>query len=215
MEKDGEFMVRIFTDLPEPLISSISIIFGAILGGIFSWIITKKSTDRTIEVQNRIVEDNRKYAEDVRMKKSREYANIIRLDICTALFNSIRILKSFKDSEEIDIYPVPMDKEYASGVAYLKGLFDLKEMSYIYQLYGVIEKLNKDTNEFNYFDNKSYHVIRVDCELFLKKLYNNNRDKILELDIEKCTYDELYENSSIKDGYRTVLKKLDSICNQE
>ena len=74
-------MIRIFTDWPEQLISSISIIIGAIVGGVFSWIITKKSTDKTIEVQNKMFEDNRKYAEDIRIRRSREYANIIRLDI--------------------------------------------------------------------------------------------------------------------------------------
>lgn len=206
-------MLRIFTDLPATLISSISILLGAIVGGIFSWIITNKSTDKTIEVQNKIVEDNRKYAEDTRMRRSREYANIIRLDICTALFSSARVLQSFKNNGEVELYPVPMDREYSSGVAYLKNGFKLKELSYIYQLYGLIEKLNRDTNNFNYFDNKNYDLIKMDCQMFLKKLYGDNWKKILDVNIDDTCYEDLYDNDAIKEGYRQVLKKLDKICN--
>lgn len=208
-------MIKIFTDLPETLISSASIMIGAIIGGVFSWIVTKQSTDKTIEVQNRIVEDNRKYAENVRLKRSREYANIIRLDICTALFNSIRIVKSSGDKKRSEIYPIPMDKEYSAGVAYLKSSFVLKEMSYIYQLYGIIEKLNKDTNNFNYYDDKSYEIVIMNCKMFIRKLFGENSEKILEVDIDKISYEDLYYNDLIKEGYKEILRKLDDICDEE
>jgi nitrogen fixation-related uncharacterized protein len=208
-------MIKIFTDLPEPLISSVSIMMGAVIGGVFSWIVTKKSTDKTIEVQNRIVEDNRKYAEDVRLKRSREYANIIRLDICTALFNSIRILKNSGGKKDIEIYPIPMDREYSGGVAYLKNDFGLKEMSYIYQLYGIIEKLNRDTNNFDYYDDKSYDMVNIDCRMFVRKLFGENITKIVEVDIDKISYEDLYYNNLTKEGYKEALRKLDDICNKE
>lgn len=208
-------MIKIFTDLPEPLISSVSIMIGAIIGGVFSWVVTKKSTDKTIEVQNKIVEDNRRYAENLRLIRSRQYANIIRLDICTALFSSIRILKGFENKKDIEIYPIPMDREYSGGVAYLKGDFGLKEMSYIYQLYGIIEKLNRDTNNFNNYDDKSYEIVNMDCNMFIRKIFGKNSTKILEVDIDKISYGELYCNNLIKEGYKETLKKLDDICDKE
>lgn len=208
-------MIRIFMDWPESLISSISIIIGAIVGGLFSWVITKKSTDKTIEVQNKLFKDKRKYAEDIRIRRSREYANIIRLDICTALFNSIRILKNTNNKFGIDIYPIPMDRDYSIDVAYLKSQFQLRELSYIYQLYGIIEKLNKDTNKFRYFNEEDYNNVKMDCRMFLKKLYGDNFSNILEFDIEKISYEELYNNNLIKVGYKKVLNKLDNICNIE
>lgn len=210
----SQILTRIPENLINPLISSISIVVGAIIGGMFSWIITKKSTDRTIEVQNKIVEDNRKYSENVREKKSREYANIIRLDICTALFSSIRVLKAFNVNQFVDIYPIPVDKEYSSGIAYLKNYFQLKEMSYIYQLYGIIEKLNKDTNNFGYSYNMDMNVIKRDFKLFLKKLYGERYREMLEIDIDNIGYEQLYDNDIIKNGYKKVLKQLDAICNK-
>lgn len=198
-----------------PVISFISIILGAIIGGVFSWVTTKKSTDRNIEVQNKIVEDNRKYQESIREKRSRQYANIIRLDLCTAIFQSIRLLKSFNDKNSVDMYPIPMDSEYSSGVAYLKNEFDLKELSYIYQLYGIIEKLNRDTNEFNYYDNNSYNSVKIDCTMLLKKLYGENLEKVVNMDIDSITYKQLYENKIVKKGYRNILSKLDEICSKE
>lgn len=208
-------MIEIFTDWPEPLISSISIIVGAIVGGVFSWIVTEKSTDKTIEVQNKIFEDDRRYKENNRIRRSRECANIVRLDICTALFNSIRILKSTNNKFDIDVYPIPMDRYYSVDVAYLKSQFQLRELSYIYQLYGIIEKLNKDTNKFRYFNEEDYNNVKMDCQMFLKKLYGDNLINILELDIEKASYEELYNNELIKVGYKEVLNKLDNICNME
>lgn len=208
-------MIRIFTDWPEQLISFIAIIIGAIVGGLFSWIITKKSTDKTIEVQNKIVEDNREYAENIRIRRSREYANIIRLDICTALFNSIRILKNINSKSYAEVYPIPMDREYSINVVYLRNQFQLKEISYIYQLYGIIEKLNKDTNNFRYYNEEDYNIIKIDCMLFLKKMYGDNIEKILEFDIDKISYNELYNNKLIKNGYKEVLCRLDNICNLE
>ncbi len=206
-------------NLPEhlltPIISSIAIILGTVIGGVFSWIITKKSTDRSIAVQNKIVEDNRRYSERARMKRNYEYANIIRLDICTALFQCIRLLKGFEEKGDIDMYPIPMDSEYSSGIAYLKNEFDLKELSYIYQLYGIIEKLNRDTNNLNYYNNKDYNLIKIDCSMFLKKLYGDNFEKIIEVNIETISYKELYYNEIIKTGYWKVLKKLDEICSKE
>lgn len=208
-------MVRIFTDWPEPLISFIAIIVGAIVGGVFSWVITKKSTDKTIEVQNKIVEDNRRYAESIRNRRSREYANIIRLDICTALFNSIRILKDAQDKSCANIYPIPMDKEYSINVVHLRNQFQLKELSYIYQMYGIIEKLNRDTNNFRYCNEEDYNNIRIDCQLFLKKIYGNNINNVLKFDIDEVSYDQLYNNELTKDGYKEVLCKLDKICSLE
>ncbi|AWI06087.1 hypothetical protein [Clostridium drakei] len=198
-----------------PVISFISIILGAIIGGVFGWVTTKKSTDRNIEVQNKIVEDNRKYQESIREKRSRQYANIIRLDLCTAIFQSIRLLKSFNDKNGVDMYPIPMDSEYSSGVAYLKNEFDLKELSYIYQLYGIIEKLNRDTNEFNYYDNNSYNSVKIDCTMLLKKLYGENLEKVVNMDIDSVTYKQLYENEIVKKGYRNILSKLDEICSEK
>ncbi|MBC2580991.1 hypothetical protein [Clostridium sp. DJ247] len=212
-------MINAFSNFPEyiitSIISSISIVIGAVIGGIFSWIVTKKSTDKTIEVQNKIVEDNRRYSESIRVKKSRECANIIRLDICTALFICIRTLKTFVNKENVDIYPIPMDKNYSSGVAYLKADFKLKELSYIYQLYGIIEKLNKDATNINYFDKKSFDIVKTDIELFLKKVYDKNFIKILNVNIDEIGYEELYDNELAKTGYRKVLKKLDTICINE
>src|SRR5690348_14930951 len=108
-----------------PVICFISIILGVIIVGIFVCFTIKKSIDRNIEVQNKIVENNRKYQVSISEKRSRQYANIIRLDLCTAIFQSIRLLKSFNDKNGVDMYPIPMDSEYSSGVAYLKNEFDL------------------------------------------------------------------------------------------
>jgi len=198
--------------LVNPIISSVSIIMGAILGGIFSWFINKNSTCKAIETQNKIEEAKREYQEQNKAIKLREYATIIRLDICTTLFQSLRMLKEFEDKNKISIYPIPMNLNYAEAIAALEKILNLKEMSYIYQLYGIIEKLNTDTKGYQY-DKNHYTLIREDYEMFVKTLYGNNLSKALDFDIDNVTYEDLFDNEIIKPGFKNVLIKLNSIMN--
>ena len=65
------------------------------------------------------------------------------------------MLKEFDYKNKISIYPIPMNSNYARAIVALAKEFSLKEMSYIYQLYGIIEKLNNDTKGYHY-DEKHY-----------------------------------------------------------
>jgi len=197
-------------NLLNPIISSTSIIIGAILGGVFSWFINKNSTGMAIETQSKIETANRKYREENKSLKLSSYATIIRLDICTTLFQSIRMLKEFDDKKSISIYPIPMNVNYAESIVALSKVFSLKEMSYIYQLYGIIEKLNNDTKGYHY-DERHYSLIKEDYEMFIIKLYGVNHVKALNFDIDLVTFEDLYDNIIIKQGYRNVLIKLNNI----
>ena len=197
-------------NLINPLISSTSIIIGAILGGIFSWFINKNSTAIAIKTQSNIEKTNREYKEQNKASKLCEFATIIQLDICTTLFQSLRMLKEFNNESKINIYPIPMNFNYAQAIVALAKKFNLKDMSYIYQLYGIIEKLNNDTKGYHY-DEKHYTLIKEDYEMFIKKVYGTNFSKALEFDIDIVTFESLYNNEIIKLGYKNVLIKLDNI----
>lgn len=187
-----------------PAISAAAILTGSTIGGIWTWITAKKN----IEVENKIVEDNRNYDNLEKINKICENINIIRLDICNAMFQSIRTLKYYDEENNKNKYPIPINKDYSRVVASITSQFDLKEMSYIYQLYGIMETLDKHMKNINYND-EGYDLIKKDCELFLQKLYGQNFHKILQFDIERVTYEQLYNNELIKIGYRKVLQKLD------
>ncbi|MBX4259825.1 hypothetical protein KTC96_10110 [Clostridium estertheticum] len=205
-----ESLLFIPDNLLNPIISSISIIIGAVLGGIFSWFINKNSTAISIKTQSKVEKANREYAEQNKALKLNEYATIIQLDICTTLFQSLRMLKEFDDQNKSSIYPIPMNFNYAQAIVALAKDFNLKDISYIYQLYGIIEKLYNDTKGYHY-DEKHYTLIKEDYEMFIKKIYGNNFLRVLEFDIDIVTYEELYNNEIIKLGYKNVLIKLDNI----
>ncbi|MBU3217560.1 hypothetical protein LL033_21795 [Clostridium estertheticum] len=205
-----ESLLFIPDNLLNPIISSTSIIIGTILGGIFSWFINKNSTALSIKTQSKIEKANREYAEQNKALKLNEYATIIQLDICTTLFQSLRMLKEFDDQNKISIYPIPMNFNYAQSIVALAKDFNLKDISYIYQLYGIIEKLYNDTKGYHY-DEKHFFLIKEDYEMFIKKIYGNNFLRVLEFDIDIITYEDLYNNEIIKLGYKNVLIKLDNI----
>lgn len=196
------------------LISAVAIIFSALLGGACTWFITKKAAIRNEKLQNKLLQDTRKYERYEYMNKICDHANLIRMDICTALFGSIRGLTSIRNKDNNDVYPFPINSNYSLSITFLNEKFDLKELSYIYQLYGIIEKLNHDIKNLH-FNIDEFKLIEIDYEIFLKKLYGSNFNKVLDIDIDTAQYKNLYDNNLIKLGYREVLKKLDNICTMD
>ena len=202
--------------LKEPILLSIisatAIITGSILGGVCSWIITKKSLCKNEEIQNRIAEKTRKFQKDKEAEIVKENAAIIRLDICTVLFQGIKTLRASANYRE-KLYTIPMNHDYSRAVASLQKNFQLRELSYIYQLYGIIEKLNYDIRNLKYFNDEDYKLIIMDYEILLQSLYGDNYKEVLKLNIENISYDELWKNEYVKLGYKNVLDKLNKICN--
>lgn len=201
--------------LKEPIlmniISATAIILGSILGAVCSWVITKKVLFKNEEIQNRLAEETRKFQKDIEAEIVKENAAIIRLDICTVLFQSIKTLRSSANYRE-KLYTIPMHHDYSRAVASLQKSFQLRELSYIYQLYGIIEKLNYDIKNLKYFNDQDYKLIIRDYEILLQSLYGDNYQEILKLNIEKISYDELWDNEYIKLGYKNVLDKLNKMC---
>jgi hypothetical protein len=195
-------------------ISAVSILMGAIVGGFCSWIVNKKILSRNEKIQIRIAEENRRCEEKNRLKKICENASIVRLDICTTLYQSIRSIKNINEESPI-IYPIAISSNFSCSVASLEDHFGLRELSYIYQLYGIIEKINHDIKNNPLGDKDSCRIIGRDYELFLQKIYGENYKEILKLDVDCVTYKELYDNKLIKSGYKRVLQRLDDICIME
>lgn len=192
-------------------ISATAIITGSMLGGCCSWVVTKKSLCKNEEIQNRIAKETRKFEKEKEIEIIKDNAAIIRLDICTVLFQSIktlRILDNFRDR----LYTIPMHHDYSRAVASLQKNFELRELSYIYQLYGIIEKLNYDIRNLKYYNENDYKLIIRDYEILLQSMYGDNYKKVLKIDIENISYDELWNNEYIKLGYKNVLDKLNKVC---
>ncbi|GAA0789704.1 hypothetical protein [Hathewaya limosa] len=205
--------LNIPTEIFETMISAISIIMGSLIGAFFSWIISKKTTSKNIKEQYKILERNMIYEEKCKKKEICKQANIIRLDICTALFQSIRAIKEYNWNEQKNIYPIPINKNYSSSVATLSNYYSLQDISYIYQLYSIIEKMNSHIMYKSLFK-EEYNGKEV-FELYrqlIEKVYGANSNEILKLHIDNISYEDLYKNTYIKEGYKNVLEKLDKLC---
>lgn len=193
------------------IISAISILIGSLVGAYFSWIINKNMHTRQMEGQYKIQKDNRIYEEQYRAKEICNNANVIRLDLATALYQSIRSLQNNEEQKKY-LYLLPINKQYSLAVASLNDRFSLKELSYLYQLYGIIEKVNRDIYNWNIGDNEAYEKVRTGFKSILYKIYGENIDKIIRVDVDKISYEELYKNEYIESSYKSLLEKLDFIC---
>ena len=81
------------------IISATSIILGSLVGALCSFLINKNINEKRIKEDYKIIEVNRKYDKICKEKELCNNANIIRLDIITAIFQSIRSLQN-KDKEK-------------------------------------------------------------------------------------------------------------------
>lgn len=205
--------------MPAPIlntfISAGAIIIGSLLGAYCTWIITMKNTKINLAEQKKILYENIKYEKMFQHKKLCEYANIIRLDICTALYQSIRTMNKYESGGEVYKILIPLNKRYSAVIAALSHSYELEELSYIYQLFGIIETINHITlqNKHEYAEEDYEKRLIEGYKSFVKKLYVSHYTEILAWDIEKVSYKELYDNSFIDKKYRNILIKLDELCN--
>jgi len=196
------------------IISAISIIVGSLLGAFCSYIISRKMYEKQMQAEHKRIEENRSYEEGLRCKEICNNAHVIRLDIATAIYQSIRSLRN-KEEEKKYLYILPLNKEYSKAVASLSDRFDLKELSYLYQLYGIIEKVNKDIHNWNIGDESSYGNVEIGLKSILYKIYGENSNNIILFEPDNVSYDELYQNNYIREPYRELLSKLDKLCDLE
>ncbi|MDQ0149072.1 hypothetical protein ACFO6R_05680 [Eubacterium multiforme] len=203
--------------MPIPLITSIisaiSILAGSAMGAWFSWLINNKMHKRKMREEYSIIEDNRKYEEQFKFKEICANANLVRLDVCTSIYQSIRTLLERESSSYI--YPIPINKNYSCAISTLSDNYSLKELSYLYQLYGIIERVNNDILNCNFKSNEEIENVLIGFEIILNKIYGENLKKFLKINIDNISYKDLYDNEYIKLGYKEILEKLDNLCYRE
>lgn len=191
------------------LISAGGLILGSVIGAICSWFISKFSLNE----QKRIQKENLIYQQQCKCQEKYTNANIIRLDFCNAIYQSIRYLQK---EEKYRFYSsIPIYKDYHKIVASLCDEYSLKELSYIYQLYGVLEESSKMIEFYWRSDSSDNIELRNSYKNVLKKIYGDNYLKALSKNIDDISYKELYSDCLMKDGYRYILESLDEICNIE
>ena len=191
------------------LISAGGVVLGSVIGAICSWFVSKFSLNE----QKRIQKENLNYQQQCKCQEKYINANIIRLDFCNAIYQSIRYLQK---EEKYRFYSsIPIYKEYHKIVASLCSDYSLKELSYIYQLYGVLEECSKMVEFYWKSGSPDNIAVRNSYKNVLEKIYGDNYLKILSKNIDYISYKELYSDCLMKEGYRNILKSLDEICNIE
>lgn len=189
------------------LISAGGLVLGSVIGAICSIFINKVSLHEQIKIQR----ENLKYQENCNAKEKYINANIIRLDFCNAIYQSVRSLQNI-NSYEVS-YSIPMYKNYHRIIAHLCGEYSLKELSYIYQFYGVLEMNSKIIESSNGKNLNDRIIIQNSFKNILIKLYGENYIQLLSKDIDSLSFNDLYSDCIMKKGYRDILKSLDEICN--
>ena len=125
------------------LISAGGLVLGSVIGAVCSFFVNKVSMHEQMKLQH----ENLMYQESCNAKEKYTNANIIRLDFCNAIYQSIRAIQS--DDINFVTHSIPIYKEYHKIIASLGDEYSLKQLSYILiKVYGenYIKLLSKDIN---------------------------------------------------------------------
>ena len=185
------------------LISSGGLILGSVIGACCSWYINKLSLNE----QNKLKVQDFSYQEKYKLQEKHINISIIRLDFCTAIYQSIRYLQNTE--KPLEHYTIPAYSNYHKIVASLSEDYSLKELSYIYQFYAILDNAHISLSKIDKLTDSNYLYIRSVFFSILKKIYGNNYLKILNKDIENISFKELYTDPLMKEGYRNLLRSLD------
>lgn len=183
-------------------ISAAGLLLGSIIGACCSWYINKLSLKEQIKLKDQ----DFCYQEKYKLQEKHINISIIRLDFCTAIYQSIRYLQNTENL--LDYYVIPNYKDYHKIVASLSEDYSLKELSYIYQFYAILDNAHNSISKINK-NSENYIYIRSIFLSILKKIYGNNYLKILSKNIDNTSFEELYNDPLMKEGYRSLLKSLD------
>lgn len=188
------------------LISAGGLVLGSVIGAVCSFFVNKVSMHEQMKLQH----ENLMYQESCNAKEKYTNANIIRLDFCNAIYQSIRAIKS--DDINFVTHSIPIYKEYHKIIASLGDEYSLKQLSYIYQFYNVLEINSKIIENTKYNDFNEKMKVQNAFKNILIKVYGENYIKLLSKDINYVTFEELYCDKNMKSGYRNIFKSLDMIC---
>lgn len=188
------------------LISAGGLVLGSIIGAVCSFFVNKLSIHEQMKLQH----ENLMYQENCKAKEKYINANIIRLDFCNAIYQSIRYIQS--DNIDFIIPSIPIYKEYHKIIASLSDEYSLKELSYIYQFYNVLEVSSKIIENYKYDNLNEKIKIKGAFKNILIKVYGENYIKVLSKNIDFINFQGLYCDNNMKIGYRNIFKALDNIC---
>ena len=205
-------MITLPIALITAFISSGGLILGSVVGGIISWVMSRYTTKKSISQQILLQKESLQYQEKNKTMEKYINANIVRLDISTAIYQCIRSLQS--NEKLVYLYSMPIYKDYHKVVASLCDKYSLRQLSNIYQIYGLLEKINKDIYLLNERDVESMIHIRNKLWDLMKMVYGENYTKVLNKNIDDISYTELYNDPLMKVDYRNLLKSLDYICSK-
>ncbi|WP_300869640.1 hypothetical protein [uncultured Clostridium sp.] len=112
------------------LISAGGLILGSVIGAICSWFINKFS----LHEQTRLQKENLNYQHQCKCQEKFINANIIRLDFCNAIYQSVRYLQK---EEKYSFYSsIPIYKDYHKIVASLCSEYFKGTKLYLSIIYG-------------------------------------------------------------------------------
>lgn len=191
------------------LISAISIITGSLLGAFSTYIISDKMYKKECLDNDKKEKISRLYHSRIRNKIICDNVCQIRLDIANSIYQSIRNIRNNTNSNTKNIsYLIPISKNYGSIIASLNHLFSLKELSDIYQLYAIIDKVSISMKSDKLNDND----LLSGFISILYKIYGNNYNKIIQLDPDTVEYNKLISTNYVTHSFNSIFYKIEKYC---
>ncbi len=184
-------------------------VFGSIIGGVLVSILTnrttKKVTERNLNEQRLVIEDSKRIQETKEKELIKIKAIITYNDIINACFEGFIYLKKGKNISISAPNLITINKNYSDDVAVISKLLSIKEISLVFNLYGMIEKIRNDILRSNYLTS-TFSDVEKDYEMLVQTVFKDKYDDISKLDADYITNNFLLE--SMNSEYKRIFAKL-------
>ncbi|MEK4193266.1 hypothetical protein [Paenibacillus sp. FSL L8-0323] len=181
-------------------------LIGAFIGGVASILGGLWATNKNIKAQNEhqlMQEEKEKARVQLLIKVS---AKMIYSDLLSAVFEARLVASSKKKPGGI-----PVGSQYSNHIANLIVEFEPDELASIYKIYGHIERLKTDFQNYN--DENAFDHTPRNCRYFIKEIFGDNESFINKLGPNDIGYEEVVQYMRI--DYKSLFLKLNNMYTSE
>lgn len=188
------------------IIPAVICVFGAFLGGIVATRLinktTEKVTQRNIDEQNKVIEESKHIQALAEIKLIRVKSRIVYNDILNACHEGFMYLKSKNQPTLISI-----NYNYSEDVMFLYNRFTQEELTLIYNIYGMLEKIRHDILKSDYSTGRFLDV-QFDFSMLVNTIFKDKYEKIINFTPTHITKDFLLDNMNSE--YKIIFTKLNN-----
>lgn len=182
---------------------------GSVIGGFIASLLTNKTTknvtQKNIDAQNRVLNENKSLQALEEQNKMKIRALVTYNDILNSCYEGLQFLKNNMKSSIVGPSPISINKNYTEDVSFLSSILTMEEVVLVFNLYGLLEKIRNDIIKSDYAKGNFFDV-EYDYRMLVEIVFKDKFKEIENRDSRMITKDYLLD--CMNKEYKFIFQKL-------